>query len=118
MRQAEPQGLPVSCQCFFKQLALLGIHALGLGIKAPGLQAAQLKHDALNLGILELDGLGLCFDLLTLLSNMLALVTDVLEYLGGQFGSGTGAQTNKVLGLKFMHVEHVGIVRNPHKNVN
>jgi hypothetical protein len=51
-------------------------------------------------------------------SNMLALLADVLEYLGGQFGSGAGAQTNKVLGLKFMHVEHVGIVQNPHKNVN
>ncbi len=49
---------------------------------------------------------------------MLALLADVLEYLGGQFGSGAGAQTNKVLGLKFMHVEHVGIVQNPHKNVN
>jgi hypothetical protein len=61
----------IGCQRFFKQLALLGIHALGLCIKAPRLQTAQLKHDAVDLGVLELDGLRLRFDLLTLLSNML-----------------------------------------------
>ena len=44
---------------FFKQLALLGIHAFGLGSKLPGLQAAQLKGDACDLGIPERDGLGL-----------------------------------------------------------
>lgn len=57
-------------QCFFKQLALLGIHAFGLGAKAPGLEAAQLKHDACDLGILELDGLRLRFDLSALRSNV------------------------------------------------
>jgi hypothetical protein len=49
----------VGCQRFFKQLALLGIHAFGLGAEAPGLEAAQLKGDAGDLGIPELDGLGL-----------------------------------------------------------
>jgi hypothetical protein len=31
--------------------------------------------------------------------DFLTLVTDALEYLGGQFGSGAGAQTNKVWGF-------------------
>ena len=44
---------------FFKQLALFGIHTFGPGRKLPGLEAAQLKGDAGNLGIPELDGLGL-----------------------------------------------------------
>ena len=52
----------VGRHCFLKQLALLGIHAFGLGRKLPGLQAAQLKGDAGDLGIPELDGLGLRFD--------------------------------------------------------
>ena len=101
----------VGGQRFFKQLALLGIHALGLGIKLPGLEAAQLKHDALDPGVLELDGLRLRVDLSALLS-------DVLKHASGQLGSGSGAQTDKVLGLKLVHVEHVCIVQNPHKNVN
>ena len=49
----------VSSYRFFKQLALLGIHAFGLGSKLPGLQAAQLKGDACDPGIPERDGLGL-----------------------------------------------------------
>jgi hypothetical protein len=42
----------------------------------------------------------------------------VLKYLCGQFGNGGRTQTDKVLGLKFMHVEHVCIVQNPHNNAN
>ena len=44
---------------FFKQLALLGIHAFGLGRKLPGFEAAQLKGDAGDLGIPELNSLGM-----------------------------------------------------------
>ena len=40
------------------------------------------------------------------------------KHLCGQLGSGSGAQTDKVLGLKFVHAEHVCIVLNPHKHVN
>jgi hypothetical protein len=49
----------VSGQGFFEQLSLLCIHAFGLGGKAPGLQARQIKHDALDLDVTELDGLRL-----------------------------------------------------------
>lgn len=47
----------VGRQRFFKQLALLGIHALGLGSKLPSLEAAQLKGDAGDLGTPELNSL-------------------------------------------------------------
>jgi hypothetical protein len=42
----------------------------------------------------------------------------VCQHAGGQLGSGSGAQTDKVLGLKLVHAEHVCIVLNPHKHVN
>jgi len=49
----------VGGKSLFKQLALLCIHAFGLGRELTGLEAAQLKGDAGDLGIPELDGLGL-----------------------------------------------------------
>ena len=97
---------------------MLGIHALGLGIELPGLEAAQLKHDALDPGVLELDGLRLRVDLLTLLGNLSALLTKLSQHAGGQLGGASGAQTDEVLGLKLVHAEHVCIVQNQHKNVN
>jgi len=57
-------------------------------------------------------------DLLTLLGNLSALLSDVLKHLCGQLGSGSGTQTDKVLGLKLVHAAHVCIVLNPHKHVN
>jgi hypothetical protein len=57
-------------------------------------------------------------DLLALMGNLLALLPDMLKHLCGQLGSGSGAQTDKVLGLKLIHAEHVGIVLNPHRHVN
>ena len=42
-----------------EDLALLGVHALGLGAEPPGLQPGELERDALDLGVAPLDGLGL-----------------------------------------------------------
>ena len=101
----------VGSKSFLKQLALLSIHAFGLGSKLPGLEAAQLKGDAGDLGISELNSLGLRFDLP-------ALLTNVCQHAGGQFGSGGRAQTNKILGLKLIYAEHVCIVQDPNKKEN
>ncbi|CAM3853920.1 hypothetical protein POHY109586_24145 [Polaromonas hydrogenivorans] len=101
----------VGRQRFFKQLALLGIHALGLGIKSPSLQAAQLKQDALDTRFLELDGLGLRV-------NLLALLANVLEDLGRQRCSGLRAQTDEVLSAEGVHVEHAVIVQKAHSDWN
>ena len=79
--------------------------------KAPGLEAAQLKHDACDPGILELDGLRLRFDLSALRSN-------VCQHAGGQFGSGGRAQADKVFGAELVHAGHACIVQNPHANEN
>jgi hypothetical protein len=96
----------VSGQRFLEQLALLGAHALGPGAKAPGLQACELVCDALNLDVAQPDGVRLEIDLLSLLSNVLALFGDVLKHLGGHFGQCTETQTVQVLGFEFVHVEH------------
>jgi hypothetical protein len=42
----------------------------------------------------------------------------LLKHASGQLGSSSGTQTDEVLGLEFMHVEHVGIVQNPNKKEN
>ena len=97
----------VGGQCFLEELALLGVHGLGLGRELPGLQARQLEGDALNLHVAELDGLRLGCDLL-------ALLADALEHLCSHFGQRTRAQTVQVLGFEFMHVEHVRIVQSQH----
>ena len=69
----------VGGQRLLEQLALLGVHALGLGRELPRLQPRQLERDALDLDVAELDGLRLgC--------NLLALPADVLEHLLGHFG--------------------------------
>ena len=101
----------VGCQGFFKQLALLGRHAFGLGTEAPGLEAAQFKGDAGDLGIPEPDGLGLGLDLPALLAN-------VCQDASGQLGSGGRAQTDKVLGAELVDAKHAWIVQNPHKKEN
>jgi hypothetical protein len=95
----------------FKQLALLGIHAFGLGRELAGLEAAQLKGDAGDLGIPELDGLGLRLDSSALLAN-------VRQHAGGQFGCSGRAQTDKVLGAELVHAWHVCSVQNSRTNKN
>ena len=94
----------VGRQRFFKQLALLGIHALGLGTEAPGLQTDQLERDALDLDVTKLDGLRLRVDELALLGN-------VLQQLLNHLGLCIGAQALQVLGFEFVHVDHVLIVQ-------
>ena len=96
---------------FLEQLALLGAHALGPGAKAPGLQARELVRDALNLDVAQPEGMRLEIDLLSLLSNVLALFGDVLKHLGGHFGQCTKTQTVQVLSFEFVHVEHACIVQ-------
>ena len=96
-------------QRLFEQLPLLGVHALGLGTEAPGLQAGQLKRDALDLDVTKLDGLRLRGD-------ELALLADVLQQRGRNFSQCTGAQTLQVLGFEFVHVEHAPIVQNKRSN--
>ena len=101
----------VGSQCFLEQLALLGVHPFGPGGKAPGLQSRQLKRDALDLCVPELDGLRLGGDLLALLTDVPALFTDVLQQLGHHLSHSIGAQTLEVLGFEFTHIEHVCIVQ-------
>ena len=91
-----------------KQLALLGIHGFGAGAELPRLQPRQLEHDALELDVTELDGLRLAGNLPTHLG-------DVAQHLLGHASQRVGAQAAQVLGLKFVHVEHVCIVQRQHR---
>ena len=61
----------VGGQRLLEDLALLGVHALGLGAELPGLQPRQLEGDALDLRVAP-------FDRLQLRINALALFNDVL----------------------------------------
>ncbi len=104
----------VGGQRLLEQLALLGVHAFGLGRELPCLQARQLEGDALELGVLEFDGLVALGDLLALPVDSTALLADVLEHLCGHLGQRTRAQTLQVLGFEFVHVEHARIVQSQH----
>ena len=75
--QLRLQASLVSGQCLFKEGALLGTHALGLGTKLPGLESGQLEGDALNLGVAPLDGLGISVDAFGLFSNVFTLLADL-----------------------------------------
>ena len=87
-----------------EDIALLGVHALGLGAEAPGLELGQLKCDALDLRVAPLDALGLRFDVLGLLRNM-------GEHLLGQRRQLGRVQSLEILGFGQLRIEHVGIVR-------
>ena len=102
------QARLVACCRLVEQLALLGVHGFGAGAKLPRLQPRQLKHDALELDVPELDGLRLA-------GNLLAHLGDVAQHVLGRSGQRVGAQSAQVLGLKFGHVEHVGIVQSQHR---
>ena len=80
-------------ECLFEHLALLGVHAFGLGTEPVGLQATELERDPFDLHVLELDRLRLLGDLfvplvklLALLADELALLTDARQHLRGNFG--------------------------------
>ena len=77
-------------QRLLEHLALLGVHAFGLGAEPVGLQAAQLERDAFDLHILELDRLRLACD-------ELGLLADTGQHLRGDLGQRTRAQTLEVL---------------------
>jgi hypothetical protein len=62
---------------FFEDAALLGVHALDLGTEFPGLQARQLKCEALDLGVAPLDGLRLGVDLLGSAHQCVSAPTDL-----------------------------------------
>jgi hypothetical protein len=68
-------------QCLLEDGALLGVHALGLGTKLPGLQSGQLERDAFDLGVAPLDGMGVGVDAFGLRGNMLALLADLGQQL-------------------------------------
>ena len=106
------QARLVGGQRFFEQQALLGIHGLGAGGELPRLQPRQLERDALDLGVLELDGP-------VTLGDLPALRSDVLEHLRGHFGQRRGAQTVQVLGFELrgcegVRLEHARIVQSEH----
>lgn len=101
----------VGGQCLLEQLTLLGVHGLGAGRELPRPQARQLEGDALELGVLEFDGLVALGDLLALPVDSAALLADVPEHLCGHLGQRTRAQTMQVLRFEFVHVEHARIVQ-------
>jgi len=80
-RQLRLQAGLISGQCLLEDGALLGVHALGLGAKLPGLQARELKRDALDLGVSPLDGLRIRVDPSSLRSNVPALLVDLGQQL-------------------------------------
>ena len=54
----------ISGQSLLEDGALLGVHALGLGAKLPGLQSGQLERDAFDFRVAPLDGMGIGVDAL------------------------------------------------------
>lgn len=97
-------------QRLFEDLALLRVHALGLGAELPRLQPRELERDALDLRVAPLDRLRLRVDTLALFANVLALLCDVSQHSRRRLGQFDGTQGLEVLGLHRMHIEHAGIV--------
>src|SRR6478735_660657 len=77
----------------FEDLALLGVHALGLGTEPPGLQPGELERDALDLGVAPLDAARLRVDPLVLRIDVLGLLADVGQHLRCQLGQFSGAES-------------------------
>lgn len=104
----------------FEQLALLGAHRLGLRAELPTLQPGELEHDALDLGVLELD-LAIPLRDVRVLGFERGLLGGQLRAIGGQLRQqrrrklvhGTLAQTLEVLGRERVHIEHEPIVCSP-----
>ena len=113
LRELGLQAGLVGGQRLLEDLALLGVHAFGLGTELPGLQPGELERDALDLGVAPLDGLGLAVDALVLLADVSALLTDVEQHLRCECGQFDAAQGFEVGGFDRMHVEHVAIVQTP-----
>ena len=68
-------------QRLFEDLALLGVHALGLRAESPCLQPCKLKGDLLDLRIAPLDGLRRRIKPLALLADVAVLLRNVSKHL-------------------------------------
>ena len=71
----------VSGQRLLEDVALLGVHGLGLGAELPGLQPRQLEGDALDLCVTPLDGLRLRFDPFVLFADVFSLLANMGQHL-------------------------------------
>jgi hypothetical protein len=118
VRGAALQGGELSFQArlvggegLLEDLALLGVHALGLGTEPPGLELGELEGDALDLGVPPLDALGLRVDPLVQRVDVLGLLPDVGQHLHGQSRQFVRAQTLQIFGFELLRIEHVRIVQ-------
>ena len=80
-RELSLQAGLVGGERLLEVIALLGVHALGLGAELPALQQRQPEGDVLDLRVTPLDGLRLRVDPLVLLANVSALFADVFALL-------------------------------------
>ena len=111
VRELGLQARLVGGQRLLEDLALLGVHALGLRTELPGLQSGQLERDALDLRVTPLDGLRLRVDALVLLADVFALLADVGQHLRCDCGQFASAQRLEVLGFDRMHIEHAALCK-------
>ena len=102
----------VSGQRLLEDVALLGVHGLGLGTELPGLQPRQLEGDALDLCVTPLDGLRLRFDPLVLFANVFALLANVGQHFRCNDGQFASAERLDILSCDRMYIEHAAIVQN------
>ena len=77
------------------------------------LEPSELEGNALDLRVAPLDRPRLRVELLALLTDVFALLTDVGQHLRRQLGQLDRAQGLDVLGFYRMHIEHAAIVQAP-----
>ncbi len=106
------QTRTVGGEGLLEDIALLGVHALGLGAEPSSLQLGQLERDALDLGVAPLDTLGLRahprvqrVDVLGLLGDVLGLRGDVGQHLRGQPRQFGRAQTLQIFGFGQLRIQ-------------
>ena len=101
-----------------EDVALLGVHGLGLGAELPGPQPRELEGDALDLRVAPLDGLRLGVDppvllanVFALFANVFALLANVGQHLRCHYRQFASAERLDILGCDHMHIEHAAIVQ-------
>ena len=87
------QARLVGGEGLLEDIALLGVHALGLGTVPPGLELGELERDALDLRVAPLDALGLRVDPFVQRVDVLGLLPDVGQHLRCQLGQFSGAES-------------------------
>jgi hypothetical protein len=73
-------------QRLLEDLALLGVHALGLRAESPRLQSREFEGDLLDFRIAPLDGLRRRIKLLALLTNAAVLLRNMGKHLRRKLG--------------------------------